>query len=120
MPTTVVFAEVKAILDQTIADWKVANDGADPDMLGAHTTTQFSWNTKGELLSSKAKGLLLIDPSVIGQTPGKGNQANLVIALKTGVSAGGHHFPRMPLGGPYRTDGEIQVIIDWIDGGCQG
>jgi hypothetical protein len=111
---TVVFAEVKAILDQTIADWKLKN-GSDPDLLGAHATNIFSWNTADELKNSTALGLQLIQLDVIGKNPKKGQKANLVIALKTGVSP----HPRMPAGGPFRTDGEIQVIIDWIDGGCK-
>lgn len=116
---TVVFAEVKAILDQTIADWMVANDGQAPDLLGRHTTDKFSWSTKAELLASTAKGLPLIDASLIGKNPGVGDQANLVISLKTGVSVNNHKFPRMPYGGPYRTDAEIQLIVDWINGGCK-
>jgi hypothetical protein len=112
---TVVFAEVKAILDQTIADW-TAENGGPPDLLGAHLTANFSWNTADELKSSVARGLPLIQPDVIGQTPKKGASANLVLALKGMLPDG---YPRMPLGGPYRTDAEIQVIIDWIDGGCK-
>ncbi len=111
---TVVFAEVKAILDQAIADWIQLN-GVDPDLIGQHQpTTGFSWNTVDELKKAVAKDLPLIQPGVIKQNPKQGHLANLVIALKTGVNG----FPRMPFGGPYRTDGEIQLIIDWIDGGC--
>lgn len=109
----VVFAEVKAILEQTIADWKKLN-GVDPDLLGQHDTDKFSWDTADELKNSVAKGFPLIQPEVIGKVPKLGHTANIVIALQTGVNG----FPRMPDGGPYRTDGEIQLIIDWIDGGC--
>lgn len=110
---TIVFSEVKAILDQTIADWKKIN--GEPDLLGVHQTTAFSWNTAAELKNSSALGIPLIQPEVIGKVPKQGASANIVIALKTGVLGN----PRMPLGGPFRTDAEIQVIIDWIDGGCQ-
>lgn len=112
---TVVFAEVKAILDQTIADWKLkTNSGADPQLDDAHSTANFLWQTADELRSAIAFGMPLIQEDVVGVHTKKGDQANLVIALKTGIEG----FPHMPPGGPYRTDEEIQVIIDWIDGGC--
>ncbi len=110
------FAQVKAILDQTIADWKKVW-GRDPDLLGQHETTKFSWNTVDELRSSQALGLALIQPEVVGQNPKQGHLANLVVALQTSGGVNGNG--QMPDGGPYRTDAEIQVIIDWIDGGCQ-
>jgi hypothetical protein len=111
MNATVVFAEVKAILDQTMADWK-AKHGRDPDLVSPHDTTSFSFGTAEELKNTTALGLKLIQPEVIGQN--KGDQANLVIALTTGVAGN----PRMPFGGPFRTPGEVQVIVDWINGGC--
>jgi hypothetical protein len=111
---TVVFSEIKPILDQAIADWTTVWGGP-PDLLGVHATTKFSWNTALELKNSVARGLPLIQPGVIGQNPPLGATANLVVALKTGVAG----YPRMPKDGPYRTDAEIQMIIDWIDGGCQ-
>ena len=118
-PPTVVFAEVKAILDQAIADWTNDN-GVAPDLLGKHQTTKFSWNTADELKNSQARGMPLIQPEVIKQTPKKGASANLVLALQGKLpGTSGTFFPQMPNGGPYRTDAEIQVIIDWIDGGCQ-
>ena len=42
---TVVFAEVKAILDQTMADWSAQNLSQVPDLLGAHDTPKFSFAT---------------------------------------------------------------------------
>lgn len=123
-PPTVVFAEVKAILDQAIADWTKDNFGAQPDIKGLsskHKTTEFGWSTADELKNSQARGLPLIQPGVIGQNPKQGASANLVLALqgKLPGTTPGTFFPRMPNDGPYRTDAEIQVIIDWIDGGCQ-
>ena len=120
-PPTVVFAEVKAILDQAIADWTNDN-GVAPDLLGRHQTTKFSWNTADELKNSEAHDMPLIQSDVIGpQTPKRGASANLVLALqgKLPGTTPGTFFPRMPYLGPYRSDAEIQVIIDWIDGGCQ-
>lgn len=117
MPVT--FAQVKAILDQTMADWIQQN--GQPDLLGKHQTAHFSWNTAAELLVSTAKGLPLIQPEVIAQIPARGVDANLVQALRVGALKpdGVHRFPRMPDGGPYRSQQEIDVITQWIDEGCQ-
>ena len=56
----------------------------------------------------------MIQPEVVGKTPKLGQTANIVIDLKTGLNG----KARMPKGGPFLTDPEIQVIIDWIDAGC--
>lgn len=107
MKPTVVFAEVKAILDQTMADWKAKN-GHDPDLIGAHDTTSFSFATGEELKKSTALGFQLIQPEVIGQN--KGDQANLVIALKRGVAP----HPQMPLHGPFRLERMARSRSLWI------
>jgi hypothetical protein len=107
------FSEIETLLEKIISDWKVKHH-REPDLLGAHETTKFSWETKDDLLASEALGLKLIQPEVIGQNPKRGKEANIVVALQTGVNGN----PRMPDGGPYRSDTEIQKIIDWIDAGC--
>jgi hypothetical protein len=108
-----VFSDIKALLDLTIADWKTKHN-RDPDLLGEHLTDKFSWETKDELLASVALDLPLIQTEVIGQNPKRGQEANIVIALQTGVNGN----PRMPYREPYRSTTEIQTIIDWIDAGC--
>jgi subtilisin family serine protease len=107
------FSRVKEILDKVLADWQ-ANNQVIPD-LSRHRTSgkpPFSWKTAAELRAAWGKGVQLIQLDVIGN--GNGARANLVVDLKSGL--GGR--PRMPLGGPYLTDAEIQEIVAWIDNGC--
>jgi hypothetical protein len=107
------FKIVKDLLDKSLADW-AADNGAQPD-LSRHASTghpQMVWYTAGDLRAAWGKGMPLIQPDVVGKK--RGNEANLVLALRTGVAG----KPRMPLGGPYLTDPEIQEIVDWIDAGC--
>jgi len=100
------FARVKQILDQAMVTWQNANGAAD---LSGHGPT-FSWATKAALLAAVGHGKQLIQPEVIG----KGNQANLIIDLRTGFPATG----QMPLGGPFIADAEVQEIEDWVNAGC--
>lgn len=102
------FARVKQILDGAITTWQNANGAAD---LSGHGPT-FSWATKVALLAAVGHGKQLIQPEVIGNN--KGNQANLIIDLRAGFPADG----RMPLGGPFVPDAQIQEIEDWINAGC--
>lgn len=107
--TTVGFPDVKKILDDGMAAWEKVNGAAS---LSGHGAT-FSWHTKAELLAAVGHGKRLIQPEVIGN--GHGNQANLMIDLRTtGFPASG----RMPLGGPFIPDPQIQTIEDWINAGC--
>ncbi len=109
------FAQVKAILDKALADFATAN-GAPADLSGHAVAGKppFAWNSAAELRAAWGKNVQLIQPGVVGQNPGQGQNANLVIDLKTGLPG----KPRMPLGGPYVGDPDIQIIIDWIDAGC--
>ena len=103
------FAAVQTILNEAIAGWKDAN-GQDPNL--AIHSGNFGWDTKAQLLAATAFNLPLIDPTKIGN--GKGDQTNLVIALRAGVSG----FQRMPDGGPFLQDDKIQTIVQWIDAGA--
>jgi hypothetical protein len=108
----VVFKDVHDILDDAIKAWTDAN-GA-PDLSGHNTgSAPMVWATKAELLAAWGHGRRLIQPEVIGN--GKGATANLVIDLKTGF---GNPPRRMPNGGPYLNDADINTIIAWIDAGC--
>ena len=106
------FARVKAILDQGIATWERRPGNHTPANLSVHGST-FSWATKSALLTAEGHGRRLISPDVIGN--GKGAQAVLVIDLRTGVAG---PATRMPHGGPYLPDSQIQEIEDWINAGC--
>jgi|GEM_PF-6893675 len=108
----VVFKNVKDILDGALATWKAANGPYD---LSGHNTgpAPMAWTTKDELLAAWGHGKRLIDPTVIGN--GQGATANLIIDLRTGF---GKPPRRMPDGGPYITDVDINTIIAWIDSNC--
>ena len=101
------FADVRNILDQAIQGWRQQHGGP-PDLTGHGPS--FKWDTKADLLAAVGHGKRLIQPEVIGN--GKGNQANLVIDLRTGLPL------RMPKGGPFLSDALIQKIEDWINAGC--
>src|SRR6266436_1443342 len=102
------FPRVKQILDEGIATWQATPGNDNPADLSGHGST-FSWATKAALLAAVGHGRRLIQPEVIGN--GKGNQANLIIDLRTGISGPGS---RMPMGGPFIHDPLIQEIEDWI------
>jgi len=102
------FDRVKEILENSLTAWEAANGGP-PDLSGHGDT--FKWSTKDELLAAVGKGKRLIQPELIG-TP-NADKANLLIDLRVGF--GGR---RMPDGGPFIPDAEIQEIEDWIRGGC--
>jgi hypothetical protein len=106
------FARVKTILDQGIATWQAAPGNHNPAHLSGHGNT-FSWATKVALLAAAGHGKRLIDPALIGN--GKGNQTNLIIDLRTGING---PATRMPEGGPFIPDAQIQEIEDWINSGC--
>ena len=105
------FDRVKTILDGAISTWENAPGNDNPADLSGHGPT-FSWGTKTALLQAFGHGKQLIQPEVRGN--GKGNQANLIIDLRAGFPGAG----RMPLGGPFIPDSQIQEIQDWIDAGC--
>jgi len=105
------FARVKEILDQAIAAWQAA-PGRGAVNLSGHGST-FSWTSKPALMEAVGHGRRLIQPEVVGN--GKGSQANLIIDLRTGFAG---PKSRMPDGGPYIPDPQIQEIEDWINAGC--
>jgi hypothetical protein len=101
------FDGIKKILDQAIEEWRTAH--GDPDLSGHGPN--FSWETKAKLLAATGHNKRLIQPDVIGNN--KGNEANLVIDLRTGFNG-----MRMPLTGPFLDDASIDEIVAWIDAGC--
>ncbi|SRR5713226_655320 len=106
------FAEIKAILDKAIDGWRNRTH-RNPD-LSVHSGN-FGWSTKSALQNATAFNLRLIDPALVGN--GHGSQTNLVVALQIGVKDGPRQYPRMPRGGPYLSDDDIQKIVVWIDAG---
>jgi hypothetical protein len=105
------FKRVKQILDDAITTWQNAPGNDNPADLSGHGPS-FAWATKANLLAAVGHGRRLIQTDVIGNH--KGSQANLIIDIRTGFPGAG----RMPLGGPYIPNDQIQEIEDWIDAGC--
>ncbi len=93
---------VKEILGGIMARWK-RKEGRD-GLPGIH---MYSWNTPQQLASDEAMGLRFIEP---GQ---RGEETALVISLRKGFG----NIPRMPMGGPFLKEEEIQEIVRWIDSG---
>lgn len=106
------FQRVKDILDGAISTWANSPSNGGPPDLSGHGPL-FSWTTKAALLAAVGHGNQLIQPDVIGN--GKGNLAHLVIVLRTGLKG---PATRMPEGGPYVPDAQIQEIENWINDGC--
>jgi hypothetical protein len=102
------FKRVKNILDQGMTTWQNQNGNAD---LSNHGPT-FSWATKAALLAATGHNKQLIQPELIGKA---GDQTNLVVDLRTGISS---PALRMPKGGPFIPDDQVQEIVDWINQGC--
>ena len=65
------------------------------------------WNTPEELAANKPYGRQLIEPGV----PGK--ETFLVVFLRKGIGS----IPKMPRGGPFLKEEEVQEIERWIDDG---
>jgi hypothetical protein len=102
------FARVKDILDQGIATWEQANGKSDLTRHG----TSFKWDTKANLLAAIGHGKPLIQSELIGHD---GANTNLVVDLRTGINS---PTLRMPKGGPFIPDDQVQEIVDWINQGC--
>ena len=106
------FKRVKDILDQGIKTWENTPGNDNPADLSGHGST-FSWETKAKLLDAVGHGKRLIQGDMIGN--GKGNQTNLIIDLRTGLSG---PASRMPQGGPFIPEDQVKEIEDWINDGC--
>jgi hypothetical protein len=107
------FADVTAILDKSIGNWRTAHHrGPNLAKHQAGDPTPFGWSTRDELLQSAAFGLPLINPQMIGN--GRSRETNLYLALAQGVPG----YPRMPNGGPFLSSTDTDTIAAWIDAGA--
>jgi hypothetical protein len=93
---------VKEILDGIMARWE-RREGR-KGLPGIHG---YYWRTPQELANDSSMGKRFIEPGVPGE------QTNLVIALRRGFGS----IPKMPMGGPFLKEDEIQEIVRWIDSG---
>ncbi len=107
------FARVKQILDGAIQTWQ--KDQQREPHIEVHGPN-FKWSTRDELLNAAVElgdmRIPLIAPEVRGN--GRAEDAWLIKYLR----ADGDMFVRMPSGGPYLPDDQINEIARWIDAGC--
>ncbi|MCY4579717.1 MAG: hypothetical protein OXD31_11820 [Chloroflexi bacterium] len=67
----------------------------------------YYWDTPQELAEDEAMGMKFIESGV------PGSETALVISLRRGLGS----IPKMPMGGPFLKEEEIQEIERWIDAG---
>ena len=67
----------------------------------------YYWDTPQELADDEAMGMKFIEPGV------PGSETALVVSLRRGLGS----IPKMPMGGPFLKEEEIQEIERWIDAG---
>ena len=67
----------------------------------------YYWDTPQELAEDEAMGLKFIEPGV------PGSETALIVSLRRGFGS----IPKMPMGGPFLKEEEIQEIERWIDAG---
>ncbi len=100
---------IKEILDSSLVRWQQEH-GREPKMNVVHEG-HIGWQTKEELAQSDPYGKILIEPDKVGN--GKGAETNLVRILTSFIGG----YRRMPSGGPYLSQKEINEIKEWIDAG---
>ena len=67
----------------------------------------YYWDTPQELAEDEAMGLKFIEPGVPAA------ETALIVSLRRGFGS----IPKMPMGGPFLKEEEIQEIERWIDAG---
>ena len=95
------WSRVHELLEGIIQRWTARHGDPAP---GIH---DYHWNTPQTLANNKPYRRQLIEPG----KPGR--ETNLVIFLRKGMGT----IPRMPRGGPFLSEEEIQEIERWIDAG---
>ena len=67
----------------------------------------YYWDTPQELAEDEAMGMKFIEPGI------PASETALVISLRRGLGS----IPKMPMGGPFLSEEEIQEVERWIDAG---
>ena len=67
----------------------------------------YYWDTPQELAEDEAMGMKFIEPGVAAA------ETALIVSLRSGLGS----IPKMPMGGPFLTEEEIQEIEQWIEAG---
>ena len=97
----VTWARVHEILEGIIQKWTERHGEPLP---GIH---DYHWNSPQQLAANRPYGRTLIETGLPAR------ETNLVRFLTSGVGT----VPRMPRGGPYLGQDEIEEIVRWIDAG---
>ena len=67
----------------------------------------YYWDTPQQLAGDEAMGKRFIEAGV------PGDETSLVMALRRGLGS----IPKMPMGGPFLNEDEVQEVVRWIDRG---
>ena len=95
------WSRVKELLEGIMLRW-IARHGK--PAAGIH---DYYWDSPQALANNKPYGRQLIEPGM------PGSETQLVIFLRKGVGT----IPRMPRGGPFLSEAEIEEVVSWIDAG---
>ena len=67
----------------------------------------YYWDSPQELAEDEAMGMKFIEPGL------PASETALIVSLRRGLGS----IPKMPMGGPFLKEEEIQEIERWIDAG---
>ncbi len=93
---------VKEILDGIMKRWEGREKRR--GLPGIH---DYYWETPQQLANDSAMGMKFIEPGVPPE------ETALIISLRRGLGS----IPKMPMGGPFLKEEEIQEVEDWIGNG---
>ncbi len=93
---------VREILEDIMKKWE-AREGR-RGLPGIH---DYYWESPQHLANDSAMSMKFIEPGLPAE------ETALIISLRQGLGS----IPKMPMGGPFVKEDEIQEIVDWIDGG---
>ena len=99
---TVRWPRVREILSAVMARWE--RRAGRRGLPGIH---DYYWDTPQQLAGDEAMGKRFIEPGV------PADETALVMALRRGLGS----IPKMPMGGPFLTEDEVQEVVRWIDQG---
>ena len=102
MSEEVRWPRVKQILEDVMKRWE-AREGR-RGLPGIHG---YYWETPQELANDSSMGMQFIEPGV------PASETALIISLRRGLGS----IPKMPMGGPFLPEEQVQEIEAWIDGG---
>ncbi len=93
---------VREILEDIMKRWE-AKEGR-RGLPGIH---DYHWDSPQHLANDSAMGMKFIESDLPAE------ETALIISLRVGLGS----IPKMPMGGPFISEGVIQEIADWIDSG---